>query len=139
MKNYRPITLSPIFAKVFERLLFNSLLSHFHNNNRFTKCQSGFMPSNSCMSQLLSIIHEIQSSFDYKPPTDVRVIFLDISKAFDKVWHQGLLFKLKSYWVKGNFWDSWKSTLITKNIEWYLTASAHPGKLFFLAYHKVLF
>ena len=84
-KNYRPISLLRIFGRVFERLLFNSLLSHFHNNNRFTKCQSGFMPSNSCMSQLLSIIHEIQSSFDYKPPTDVRVIFLDISKAFDKV------------------------------------------------------
>ena len=37
VKNYRPISLLPIFAKVFERLLFNSLFSHFHNNNLFTK------------------------------------------------------------------------------------------------------
>ena len=42
-------------------------------------------------------MHEIQSSFDYKSPTDVKAIFLDMSKTFDKVWHQGLLFKLKSY------------------------------------------
>ena len=134
MKNYRPISLLPIFAKVCERLLFNSHFSHFDKNNLFAKCQSRFMPGDSCISQLLSIVHEIQSSFDYKLLTNVRERFLDIPEA----WHQGLLFKLKSYGVKGN-WDSWKTTLITENKEWYLMACAHPGKLFFLAYHKVLF
>ena len=64
VKNYRTITLLPIFAKVFERLLFNSLFAHFHDNDLFTKCQSGFMLGDSCISQLLSIVHEIQSSFD---------------------------------------------------------------------------
>ena len=61
------------------------------------------MPGDSCISELLSIVHEIQSSIDYKSPNDVRAIILDISKAFDKVWHQGLLFKLKSYGVESNF------------------------------------
>ena len=55
------------------------------------------MPGDSGISQLLSIVYEIQSSFDYKPHGDVRAIFLDISKAFDEVWHSGLLFKLQSY------------------------------------------
>ena len=87
VKNYRPISLLPIFGKVFEKLLFNFLFSHFDNNNLFSKSQSGFMPADCCISQLLSIKHEIQSSFDYKPPSDVRAIFLDISRAFDKVWH----------------------------------------------------
>ena len=85
VKNYRPISLLPIFAKIFERLLFNSLFIHFHDNDLFTKCQSGFMPGDSCISQLLSIVHEIQSSFDCNPPVDTRAIFLDISKAFNKV------------------------------------------------------
>ena len=43
------------------------------------------MPGDSCISQLLSIVHEIQSSLDCNPPVDTRVIFLDISKALDKV------------------------------------------------------
>ena len=86
------------------------------------------MPGESCISQHLSIVHKIQASFDYEPPTDIRAIFLEISKVFDKVWHQGLLFKWKSYRVEGNFWDSWKTSLITENKEWYLMVSIHPGK-----------
>ena len=42
------------------------------------------------------------SSFDYNPSLEVRSIFLDISKAFDKVWHEGLLYKLKSFGISGN-------------------------------------
>ena len=52
--------------------------------------------------QLLSVTHEIYKSFDCHPPTDIRGTFLDISKAFDKVWHEGLIFKLKTYGAEGN-------------------------------------
>ena len=50
VRNYRPICLLPIFAKFFERLLFYSLFTHFHDNDLFTKRQSGFMPFDSCIS-----------------------------------------------------------------------------------------
>ena len=90
-------------SRLFKDFYLNFFFSNFHNNNIFTICQSGFMPGDSWTSQLLSIVHEIQSSYDYQQPTDVRAILLDILKAFDKVWHQGLLFKLKSYRVESNF------------------------------------
>ena len=94
IKNYRPISLLPIFSKVFERLIFNSWFNYFIQNKLFTECQSGSIPGDSCLAQLLSITHEICKSFDCNPPYDIRVTFLGISKAFDKVWHKSLIFKL---------------------------------------------
>ena len=87
IKNYRPISLLPIFSKVFERLVFKTLFNFLLQNKLFTPCQSGFIPGDSCVSQILSIAHEIYKSFDCHPPTNMRGNFLDISKAFDKVWH----------------------------------------------------
>ena len=102
IKNYRPISLLPIFRKVFERLIFNSLFNYFIQNKLFTECQSGFILGDSCVAQLLSITHEICKSFDCNPPYDISGTFLDISKDFDKVWHKGLILKLKSYGVDGS-------------------------------------
>ena len=63
IKNYRPISLLPIFSKVFERLTYNFLYNYFTQNKLFTDRQSGFMPGDSCALQLLSITHEIYKSF----------------------------------------------------------------------------
>ena len=74
-------------------LIFNNCLA----NGIF---QSDFKSGDSCINQLLSITHEIYQSFDEH--FDVRSIFLDISKAFDKVWRDGLTFKLKQNGISGN-------------------------------------
>ena len=72
-------------------LIYNSLFNYFQSNRLSTPSQSGFLPGDSCITQLLSIIHEIQTAFDENPTVDVRTVFLDISKAFDKVWHDGIM------------------------------------------------
>ena len=70
-------------------------------NKLFTLCQSGFIPGNSCVSKLLSIKHKVYQSFDCNLHIDIRGTFLDISKAFDKVWQVGFIFKLKTYGIDG--------------------------------------
>ena len=84
IKNYRPISLLPIFSKVFERLVFNTLFNFFSQNKLFTPCQSGFIPGDSCVSQSLSVTHENCKSFDCHPPSDMRGASLDISKHLTK-------------------------------------------------------
>ena len=68
-------------------------------NKLFTHCQPGFIPGDSCAAQLLSITHKIYKSIDCNPPTDVRGIFLEISKAVEKVWYEVSIFKLNAYGV----------------------------------------
>ena len=88
LKNYRPFSLLPIFGKIYGRMIFKELFNHFNQNQLFTKCQYGFFRGNSCMLQLLYIVHEINSPFDCDPAIDPSGVFLDISKAFGKVWHR---------------------------------------------------
>ena len=100
LKNYRPISLLPICGKIFEKLIFNEMSNFFIENESISPNQSRFKPGDSCINQLLTIAHEIYKSFD--DGFEVRGVFLGISKAFDKVWHEGLIFKLKQNVISGN-------------------------------------
>ena len=104
IKNYRPISLLPIFGKLFEKMIFKSLYNHLIQNDLISSKQSGFIKGDSTINQLLSITDMINSSFDCDVPKEVRSVFLDISKAFDKVWHAGLLFKLKQNGIEGKMY-----------------------------------
>ena len=95
LQNYQPVSLLPVCSKIFTRIVFNSMLEFLEENNLFCPHESGFCSCDSCQSQLLSIIHDIYASFDQIPTLKVRVNFADISRAFDKVWHEGLLLKLE--------------------------------------------
>ena len=97
IKNYRPVSLLPICSKIFEKVIFNSLFKYLDDNNLFTSNQSDFQPGDSCLHQLLSITHDIYKAFDANLSLDVRVVFLDLPKAFSRVWHDGLMYKLKSF------------------------------------------
>ena len=75
------------------------MFEFFSENELISHNQSGFRPGDSCINQLLCITHDIYQSFD--DGLETRGVFLDISKAFDKVWHEGLLFKLKQNGISG--------------------------------------
>ena len=107
---YRPVSLSSPVGKVMERVVFKSLYNHLHSNNLLYKYQSGFVPGHSTTFQLIDIYHHICQSFDTKQYS--CMIFCDISKAFDRVWHKGLLFKLKQNGIDGVLLD-WVADYLT--------------------------
>ena len=90
LKNYRPVSLLPICGKISEKSIFNEMFKFFIENELISLNQSGFKPSDSYINQLLAITHEIYKSFD--KGFEVRGVFLDTSKAFEKVWHDSLIF-----------------------------------------------
>ena len=95
----------PIFGKILEKVIFDRIYGFLLEENLLNPNQSGFSPSDSCINQLLAITHEIFEAFDCNPSLEVRAVFLDISKAFDKVWHEGLLYKLKSMGISGELYN----------------------------------
>ena len=98
--NYRPISLLPICGKILEKIVFDQVYAFLNVNNLLSKKQSGFRPGDSTIYQLLSITSTIYESFEKYDET--RAIFLDISTAFDKVWHEGIIFKVKCNGVSEN-------------------------------------
>ena len=90
VNNIAPVSLLPTCSKIFEKLIFDSIFSFMIHNKLLNSCQSGFRP-NDCIIQLTSINHNIYRAFDINPSLEVRGVFLDLSKAFDKVRHEGLL------------------------------------------------
>ena len=111
VSNYRPLSLLSVCSKIFEKLFFNEFVKFLRTKILLSKHQSGFRPGDSCIYQLLAITHNIFSGFDCSLTLKTRDVFLDISKAFDRVWHDGLLFKLKENGVSRNLLQLIKSFL----------------------------
>ena len=101
----------PICGKIFEKIIFNSLYNYLNTNNLITRNQSGFRPGDSTTNQLTYLVNEIHEAFEDKNSLEVRAVFLDISKAFDKVWHTGLIFKLRQNGVSGSLLRLFESYL----------------------------
>ena len=81
----------PIHGKIFERLIFDETFCFLLENNLVSPSQSGLKSGDSCIEQLLSITREMFQSFDER--FEVSSLFLDISKAFDKILHKRQMFK----------------------------------------------
>ena len=90
--NYRPISFLSQIGKAMERFIHKHLYNYISENNLLTPFQSGFIQGDSTTFQLLHTYHSFLEALD--SGKELRVVFCNISKAFDRVWHRGLLHKL---------------------------------------------
>ena len=146
-ENYCPISLLPIFGKLFEKL-FDIIYSHLNENGLLSYHQSGFRAGDSTINQLLVITHNIYRAFEEVPSKEMGAVFLDLSKAFDRVWHDGLLHKLEVNGISGNILQLIKNflrdrkqrvVLNGKSSKWESISAGVPqgsvlGPLLFLTY-----
>ena len=95
--NYRPISLLSVVSKVCERIVHTRLYKHL--SPYFPPDQSGFRQEDGTELQLARLVHEISAKRD--GGQHVLACFFDLSKAFDRVWHQGVLAKLHHCGVSG--------------------------------------
>ncbi len=100
-KKYRPISLLPMFGIIFKKLLFDTIYCHLYESNLLTRNQAGFRPGDSTINHILVITLKIYSGFDSYPSKETRAIFCDLSKAFERVWHDDLLYKLECNGISG--------------------------------------
>ena len=98
-KNYHPVSLLSVVSKVFEKLVNNWIVDHLEKCGLFSDFQYGFRSSQSTADLLTVVSDRIARTFNRSGAT--RAVALYISKAFDRVWHAGLLHKLKSYEISG--------------------------------------
>ena len=97
-KNYRPVSLLSVVSKVFEKLVNNRIVDHLEKCGLFSDFQYGFKSSQSTADLLTVVSDRIAKAFNRSRAT--RAAALDISKAFGRVWHAGLLHQLKSYGIR---------------------------------------
>lgn len=91
---YRPISLLPIISKLFEKLLLHRMMSVIKQKSIIPDHQFGFRQEHATVEQVHRVCRVIRHSLEKKEYCSSA--FLDIKQAFDKVWHKGLLFKIKS-------------------------------------------
>ena len=98
--SYRPVSLTCIACRLFERLIKEQIMDHLASHDLISSHQHGFRTNRSTESQLLECVNDWTLSLDAKESIDV--LYLDTAKAFDTVSHRKLLFKLTQYGIHGS-------------------------------------
>ena len=140
--NFRPVSLLSNVAKLQERIVFKNIYNFLMENDLLYKYQSGFLPNHSTTYQLIDIYHHMcHNQFSC-------MFFCDVSKAFDMVWHKGLIFKLKQVGIEGellqwinDYFSDRKQKVVIRNCSSSLSRvnagvpqGSVLGPLFFLVY-----
>ena len=98
--NYRPVSLTCILCKVMEKIMQTELVKHLRRHDILINSQHGFIKGRSCLTNLLDYFEEVYTHLDEGSPVDA--VYLDFSKAFDKVPHKRLVRKLEAAGIGGN-------------------------------------
>ena len=114
-KNYRPVSLLYVVSKVFEKLVNNRTVYQLEKCGLFSDFQYGFRSSRSTADLLTVVSDRLSGTFNRSGTT--QAVALDISKAFDRVWHAGLLHKLKSYGISGQIFGLNSSFLSNRRLQ----------------------
>ena len=96
-ENYRPISLTSIVSKILEHILHSNIMDHLNKNKILRNVQHGFRNERSCETQLILTINDFAKALNQGEQIDS--ILLDFAKAFDKVSHSKLIYKLEHYGV----------------------------------------
>ena len=135
--NYRPVPLISCIGKAFERVIFKHVYNHIADNNLLYKYQSGFLPGHSTVHHLIEIIHHTcLASENYETSCH---IFCDISNAFDRVCHRGLILNLEKYGIIGNLLTCLQNYLTMRNQMVFVMGCIHLKSSFLLEFHRGLF
>ena len=127
--NFRPISLTCILCKVMEHIIASKLTQHLNQHNVLFDLQHGFRERRSCETHLIQLVEDLGRQLVTGKQVDL--ILLNLSKAFDKVSHSKLLFKLSQHGVKGNTLNWIRAFLVGRTqavvLEW--GGGAHQRRL----------
>ena len=145
-ENYRPVALLSSVGKAMEHIIFDKMYKYFVEHNILIPQNSGFKKGDSTVYQLIYLVNKIHSEWDQG--NDVCIVYLDQSRAFDRIWHHGLLHKLSVSGIRSNLLQ-WVSDYLSNrqvrvvidgcSSDWCKVSAGVPqgsilGPLFFLIY-----
>ena len=136
-KNYRPVSLLSVVSKVLEKVVNNRVVDYQEKCGLFSDFQYGFRSSRSTADLLTVVSDRIARAFNRSGAT--RVVALDISEAFDRVWHAGLLHKLQSYGISGQIFGLISFFSVIGSFESFWMGNLHKNIQLMLVFLKGLF
>ena len=113
-ENYRPISLTSVPCKLMEKIIRDQIVEHMTRNDFFSPFQHGFVSGKSCVTQLLEFLDNIKEALDQGD--DIDIIYVDFSKAFDKIPHRKLMKKLWGYGIRGKIYK-WVKEFLTNRTQ----------------------